>query len=307
MTKSALFPDGHFYSPVVNTEEVIADEERIWSGAKTLPGVDFNPASHQRLLKRWFPRFVADYDYPEEGPEDAALQHFYERNTQFASLDSRTLFCMLRLIQPGKIIEVGSGYSTMLMADVNSRFLADKVRITCIEPYPRPFLHTADAEGRITLIPKRAQDVDLDMFRSLGEGDILFIDSSHVSKTGSDVNRLLLEVLPILAPGVYIHVHDIFLPADYPKDWVIEQNRCWNEQYVLQAFLAFNSAFRIVFGCAVAVSNHEEAVRNLFDGKLLVGGSLWLRREPKSGLLHNAFRLGKRHAARLARRGYYHP
>lgn len=307
MTKSALFPDGHFYSPVVDSDEVIADKERIWSGTETVPGVNLNPASHQRLLKRWFPRLMVDYDYPEEGPEDAGLEHFYERNTQFENLDSRTLFCMLRLIQPKKVVEVGSGYSTLLMADVNSRFLAGKVQITCVEPYPRPFLHRASAEGRIHLIQKRAQDVDLDMFKALGEGDILFIDSSHVSKTGSDVNRMLLEVLPILAPGVYVHVHDIFLPVDYPMDWVIEQNRCWNEQYVLQAFLAFNSKFRIVFGCALAVISHEEAVRNLFGGRLLAGGSLWLRREPQGGLLRALFRMGRRHAARLARRGYYHP
>lgn len=306
MSRSALFPDGHFYSPVVDVEQVQADEQRIWPESEVVPGVDLNHASHRHLLSRWFPRLLKGYGYPEEGPEDASLDHFYEKNTQFARLDARSLFCMLRMIRPRKIIEVGSGYSTLLMVDVNARFLGNSIDICSIEPYPRPFLHDAQRNGAIKLVVSRVQDVDPAIFKALRHGDILFIDSSHVCKTGSDVNWLFLHVLPSLAPGVYVHIHDIFFPSDYPKDWVIGQNRCWNEQYLLQAFLAFNSKFRIVFGSAIAARYHDALLGALDQSCPMRGGSLWIRRLPEGWHQSAAWEI-ERQAARLLGRGFYRP
>jgi hypothetical protein len=279
MTKPA-FPDGHFYSPIVDPEESSRDAGRIWSTEKSLHGVDLNPASHYHLLHNVFPKLIDGYDYPTTGPSDATLGHFYDFNGQFERQDPRVAFCLLKMIRPRRIVEVGSGYSSLLMMDVNQRFLDSKVAITCIEPYPRPFLKLAHASGSIALIENRMQTVDESVFTTLMDGDVLFIDSSHVSKTGSDVNRLILEILPILTPGVYIHFHDIFLPFDYPQSWVCEHGFSWNEQYMLQAFLTFNPHFSIVYGSAIARRCYPDDLKAFLGENPMEGGSLWLRRNP---------------------------
>src|SRR5262249_1946304 len=151
---------------------------------------------------------------------------------------------LLRYWQPRRLIEIWSGYSTLLSADVNRRFLGGSMQLTCIEPYPREFLRRG-IPGVTRLIEKKAQDVELDVFAELEAGDVLFIDSSHVSKTGSDVNRIYFEIVPRLRPGVHVHVHDIFLPDDYPREWVLGENRSWNEQYLLRALLMYSTRFRV--------------------------------------------------------------
>jgi len=122
------------------------------------------------------------------------------------------------------MIEVGSGFSSLLIADVNTRFLNNSCKFQCIEPYPREFL-VGGVAGVSELIVQKVQDIPPGYFETLDEGDILFIDSSHVCKTGSDVNFLYFEILPRLKPGVLIHIHDIFLPLEYPQEWVIDENR----------------------------------------------------------------------------------
>ncbi|MFC5437830.1 class I SAM-dependent methyltransferase [Rhodanobacter umsongensis] len=279
MTQPA-FPNGHFYSPIVDADEVAKDASRIWSPTRNLRGIDLNHSEHERLLRDVFPSMVGAFDYPTSGPDDDALDHFYDFNGQFERQDPRVAFCMLQMIRPRRIVEVGSGYSTLLMMDVNRRFLGGSAAITCLEPFPRPFLRRAHAAGSIALIEERAQAVDESIFATLREGDVLFIDSSHVAKTGSDVNRLILEILPVLAPGVYVHFHDIFLPLDYPQRWVVELGFSWNEQYMLQAFLAFNPHYSIVYGSAIARECHAETLAGFLKGEPAHGGSLWLRRNP---------------------------
>lgn len=187
---------------------------------------------------------------------------------------------LMRAFRPRNIIEVGSGYSSLLMADVNQRFLDGSANIVCIEPYPREFL-ARGIPGLSKVLVQRVQDVPLDSFESLDENDILFIDSSHVGKTGSDVNYLFFEVLPRLRRGVVIHVHDIFLPADYQQDWAITENRSWNEQYLLRALLMYSNRFIPYFGCNYAWLQHRErviAALNLPSGAGFGGGSFWFRR-----------------------------
>ena len=271
-------PDGHFYSPIVDTDEVARDRLRIWPAEPRVLGIDFNDASHLTVLQEWFPRFIGGYDYPEHAPTSLPEDSFYTQNSQFSWLDARALFVFLRQWRPKRILEVGSGYSSLLMADVNRRFLDGECRITCIEPYPRPFLLGNPA---IVLEQAKAQDLPTTMFESLEAGDVLFIDSSHVAKTGSDVNWLYFEVLPRLAPGVLVHVHDIFLPNDYPRDWVIDENRSWNEQYVLRALLMFSTAFEVVFGCSYAFLRFPGLVQSalaLPAGHAFSGGSFWMIR-----------------------------
>lgn len=205
--KSA-FKAGHFYSPVVNPEELLSARETIWpSSPREIFGIDFNLQSHREILEVYFPKYIKNYDYPNSNLNDELS--FYTNNSQFSGLDSRLLFVLMQACEVSRIIEVGSGYSSLLMADVNTRFLCGRCEITCIEPYPRDFL-TRSVPGLTRLISQKVQDVPIDYFDDLESGDILFIDSSHVCKTGSDVNYLYFEILPRLKPGVIIHVHDIF-------------------------------------------------------------------------------------------------
>jgi hypothetical protein len=259
----ATFPPGHFYSPVPDPADLEARAGAFWGRTDLLtPGIDYNDASHEEILRDQFPRFMPDYTYPEHGPPDAELTGFYTQNSEFSWLDSRALFVLLRAWQPRRIIEVGSGYSSLLMADVNVRFLGGGADITCIEPFPRPFLRRP-VPGIARLIQSKAQEIPVSTFQDLGEGDLLFIDSSHVSKTGSDVNWLVLTVLPQLRPGVRVHVHDIWLPQDYPRRWVVNLGYHWNEQYLLHALLARNSAvFRVRFGCNYANLRFPDLVKN---------------------------------------------
>jgi hypothetical protein len=271
------FEPGHFYSPIVDTDAVARRRERVWPAQPTIAGIDFNDASHHQVLTELFPRFMPEYDYPEHA--DAASPHrFYTRNPQFSWLDSRALFVLLRAWRPERIIEVGSGHSSLLMADVNRRFLDRSIDITCIEPYPQPFL-TQGVDGIARLLEREVQDVELEAFRRLGAGDVLFIDSSHVAKTGSDVNYLYFDVIPALAPGVHVHVHDVFLPNDYPVDWVLDHNRSWNEQYVLRALLMYaSSTLRVTFGCSHAFHRYRDLVIAALAhprGHGFGGGSFW--------------------------------
>jgi predicted O-methyltransferase YrrM len=188
---------------------------------------------------------------------------------------------MMRANRPARIVEIGSGRSTWLMLDVNERFFDNRIRITTVDPYPssmREGLHAGD-EGRLEVVAKRIQDADVAMFGDLRDGDILLVDSTHVSKCDSDVNRIVLEILPTLRPGVLVHFHDVFWPFEYPKHWLLEIGVAWNEIYQLRAFLQFNSAYRIEFFSDYAGQFLRPEIEASIPPFLHGGGSsLWLRR-----------------------------
>ena len=271
-----LFPIGHFYSPIADPADLRAREKRIWAPVDEMPGIDLNVPAQLALLKELTP-FTADIDWPHQQP-DEPTQYFY-LNDQYPVLDAEFLYAALLRFRPKMMIEVGSGFSSLITAEVNRRCLGGALQFSCIEPYPRQFLIDG-VEGITQLVRERIEDVDLGFFDRLGEGDILFIDSSHVSKVGSDVNYLFFEVLPRLRSGVMVQVHDIFLPDEYPKAWVIDQNRNWNEQYLLRAFLQFNRAWEVMWAAHFMGTRHTQAVQATFPRypTLGGGGSLWLRR-----------------------------
>jgi hypothetical protein len=275
---STAFPAGHFYSPVVDPATIA--QARVWPDRPDIRGIDFNDASHVQILSELFPRFMRDYDYPQALPVTPALTSFFGNNPHFSMLDAPALFVLLRGWKPRRIVEIGSGFSTLLMADVNRRFLGGEVSISCIDPYPPPFLrHGVDGIDR--QVERRVQELPLEHFDDLTAGDLLFIDSSHVAKTDSDVNFLFFDVFPRLAAGVLIHLHDIFLPHDYPPDWVLGENRSWNEQYLLRALLMHSSGFEVLFGCSYAFWRYPGLVIAGLanpDGAGYGGGSFWMRR-----------------------------
>jgi hypothetical protein len=214
-----------------------------------------------------------------EGPTGDPTD-YHSDNDLFSRLDAWALQGVLRHLRPARIIEVGCGWSSLVTARVNREYLDGDARFTCIEPYPQEFLG-AGVDGMTELIATPVEQVAVERFLELGSGDVLFIDTSHVIKTGNDVQFLYHEVLPRLAVGVVVHVHDIFLPRDYPKDWVLG-GRGWNEQYLLQSFLSFNEHFEVMLGMAwlSAIHPKELATAASPSGAALThgAGSIWLRR-----------------------------
>jgi predicted O-methyltransferase YrrM len=272
---------GHFYSPVPNTSEIAAARRRsqVWPGQDRIPaGIDWREPQQERLLREVYARQERLELRTDEGADD----EYFTENGQYPAQDAWILEGLLRHLRPRRMIEVGSGFSSLVTARVNREFLGGEMRFTCIEPYPRDFLK-CEVEGITELVINYVQDVPLDLYQELGEGDVLFIDTSHTVKTGGDVPWLFNEVLPRLRPGVYVHVHDVFFPRDYPQKWVFEGWN-WNEQYLVQSFLQFNSGFEVVLGAQWMARRLREAMLEAFPGMSdprharLLGTSLWLRR-----------------------------
>jgi len=181
--------------------------------------------------------------------------------------------------RPKRIIEVGCGYSSLVILDALDELGDPDVEVTMIEPHAallRSLLRPGD-ERRVTILERPLQEVGTDAFACLRDGDILFIDSTHVCKTDSDVTHALGRVLPSLAPGVSVHFHDIFWPFEYPRDWVY-QGRAWNEAYALRAFLQYNTAFRIELFLSYLWYVQREALESAMPLVAANGSSLWLRR-----------------------------
>jgi predicted O-methyltransferase YrrM len=270
-----FFPPGHFYSPLPSQAE-IADAFARGGFGPPFPGIDLNEAEQVARIER-FAGYYAQQPFPSH---PMAGRRFHLENGSYGPYDAIMLYSMLREARPRRIIEVGSGFSSAAMLDLNDHVLGGAVHFTFIDPdlgRLRPLLRPDDA-GRVTLLEQRVQDVPLETFAALGENDVLFIDSSHVSKIGSDVNRLYFDVLPRLAPGVLIHIHDITGNLEYPREW-LDEGRAWNEQYLLRAFLMNNSAYRIeLFTAWLFNLRHAWLKAQMPLCAPGGGGQIWLRK-----------------------------
>ena len=270
---------GHFYSPFPDPQEVLLKEHEIWPKPlprKVIPGVELNEEGQLRLFRE----FLGYYREQPFSPRKQDGLRYYFENENYSYSDAIFLYCMLRHLRPRRYIEVGSGFSSCVTLDTDELFLGGTLNCTFIDPQPELLLSLIKEEDkpRIEIIGRKVQDVDLHLFSELGEGDVLFIDSTHVSKALSDVNHLLFDVLPLLKSGVLIHVHDVFYPFVYPKDWELEK-RGWNEAYVLRAFLQYNSAFEVYF-CNTFLEYFYDAEfkREMPLCMKNTGGSIWLRK-----------------------------
>lgn len=270
---------GHYYSPVPDTRELGREpaRSRIWpADPPECPGIDFRGAEQVALARA----IGADSPivFPTASTGDPTLYH--TGNEMFSLLDAWALQGVLRQFRPQRMIEVGCGFSSLVTAQVNRDFLGCELEFTCIEPYPPDFLDEG-IEGISRLITSPVQEVALARFEQLRSNDVLFIDTSHVAKTGGDVPFLYHEVLPRLRPGVVVHIHDIFLPWDYPEDWVLG-GRAWNEQYLVKSFLAFNRTYEVLLGIGWLCTYRPDVLAGAAPGnrhpKSGPGASLWLRR-----------------------------
>jgi hypothetical protein len=253
----------HYYEPLPDFRSITA--EHI-NRRRTYPGIDFKWDEQLKLVNN-----LAGYSN-----ELLSLQFDFD-NGFFSGFDAAVYYSLIRHLQPQRIVEIGGGYSTQIAQKALTRNGTGK--LTCIEPYPEERLNGAKLD--IELITKRVEEIDLDFFSQLEANDILFIDSSHTVKFGSDVCFEFLEILPSVKPGVWIHVHDIFFPHDYPAEWLITRRQAWNEQYLLEAFLSFNSHFAIQLANYWICLNHLDEAAHLWPRALSSNYgacSFWMKR-----------------------------
>jgi hypothetical protein len=271
-----------FESPIPYLSELNDD---LWSCRSELIGISLNEKKQLELLSSFVATYRDEYEqFPLE--KTANLQEYYVNNSAFGSVDGEILYCMIRRLKPHRLIEIGSGFSTCLIVqsilknkEENDQY---KCHFTTIDPFPsgvvrEGFPHFSSSQ----LICKKVEHVAVSEFSTLSENDILFIDTSHVLRTGGDVAYEYLEVLPRLNKGVVVQVHDIFLPAEYLKAWLFDSNRFFNEQYLLQAFLAFNNSFEVLWAGSYMHLNYPDALEKAFSSYQRAErwpGSFWIRK-----------------------------
>ena len=276
-----FYPIGHFYSQYPKIKDVEATKDKATSAdLEEVLSIDFNMDTQLKTFDKMRGVYNKIPDWINiESDEPSAYRYRYG-NPSLSNADAIGLFSMLSILSPQKIIEVGSGYTSAIMLDYNEKCLGGGVSIRFIEPYADRLRSILKPEDNIQITEKPLQEVSLDVFSTLKAGDVLFIDSTHVSKYGSDVNYLFFEIFPRLNSGVVVHLHDIFYPFEYPHAW-IKTGMVWNEDYLLRAFLQYNQGFEILF-----FQNYlEKAYRELFvknwplANKNVHGGSFWMRKK----------------------------
>jgi predicted O-methyltransferase YrrM len=264
-----------YYSPIPVLSELPAD---VWDRRSALRGIHFDLDEQLAWIEANLGEAMREFAPPEQSagrPGEYALA-----NTSYGRVGADVLHGVVRGLKPRRIVELGSGHSTLIMAAAAERNRAEGVKTELRTFDPFPSVARAGLPGLTALEPIRAQDVPLDVFRSLEAGDMLFVDTTHTVKLDSDVNRIVLDVLPELAPGVIVHVHDIFLPYEYPREWPEDSGFHWAEQYLLQAFLACNRDFEVLAGTFALCRDRPEAMARLAptwrDGA--TASAFWMRR-----------------------------
>jgi predicted O-methyltransferase YrrM len=271
------FPPGHFSSPIPDIQEILARQEGLFDQrVSVIPGLDLRDQQQVELLQA-LSSYYAELPFPAAAT--GSTRYHYE-NDFFSYGDAIILFSMLRHFRPRRVLEIGAGFSSALLLDTSELFFGEALELTFVEPNPERLLSLLKnpAEAKPHLIQKRIQDTDLSIVDSLQENDLLFVDSSHVLKVGSDVGHIIFQILPRLRRGVLIHFHDIPWPFEYPREWLV-RGIIWNEAYILRAFLQYNSAFQILYFNAYMDSLHRELLGQSMPLCLQnPGGSLWLKK-----------------------------
>jgi hypothetical protein len=264
-----------YYSPIPDLDEL---GPGVWTDPDDMPGVGWDLDAQLAFLERDLGPYLLELDAPSDPPGNAEGYHL--ENEFFNALDAEVLHAIVRRFRPARLLEVGSGFSTLIIAGAGARNEADDVRLrhSVYDPFPSPVLHRI--RDRIDLHPVPATEIPDQRFDELEAGDVLFIDSTHTVRPGGDVARLVLGVLPRLSSGVVVHMHDIFRPFEYPRVLLDDYGSYWQEHHLLQAFLAFNDEFEVLCANhALSRLRHERVsalVPSLRPGML--PSSIWMRR-----------------------------
>lgn len=271
---------GHFYSPVVNPNNIHQYYKDRWSRRQDINAIYYIDVAGMAALWNYFLPHMTEYHFHEQPAEG---KRYYSRNIYLGISDASILVGVLKHFKPSRYLEIGSGFSSALALDVTET--ADwTVTLHFVEPYPEARLDALLTQGdrdRVRVSKAFVQDIPLAEFQTLGRNDVLFIDSTHIVKSGSDVIFLYLEVLNRLQSGVLVHIHDIFFPFEYPPHWVLDQNRSWNEAYMLEALLAGGRDFEVLFFNDAFGVHFKELIGSTYPPFLQnggSGGSIWLRK-----------------------------
>jgi hypothetical protein len=265
-----------YYSPIPDLASVPAE---VWERRSRMAGIAFDTEAQLEWAERHLAGAASEFSAPARGVYGSGS--YYYENRSFEYGDAEIAFAMVRHARPQRVLELGSGFSTLVLAsacEANARD-GSPAELVANDPFPRG-VTPMPTPGLTRLAERRAEDVPLEEFRALAEGDVLFVDTTHTVKVGGDVNYVVLDVLPELRPGVLVHFHDVFLPHEYPRPLVEDHGAYWAEQYLLQAFLALNGGFEVVFANHAVSTAHPERFRRLvpsFRGTNVASG-FWLRR-----------------------------
>lgn len=272
-----FYPPGHFYSPIVDTNIIKDEMHSIWLDDKTatIQGIDLNEQEQFELIKA----ISAYYNEIPFSENQQPNTRYYFKNNFYSYSDGIVLYGLMRHFKPKRIVEIGSGFSSAAMLDTNEIFFNNEIKLTFVEPYAeRLFSLLKQPDKQVcTIIEESVQQTSPEIYRTLEAGDFLFIDSSHVAKTGSDVNHIFFNLLPLLKKGVIIHIHDVFFPFEYPKDWVLE-GRSWNEDYFLKAFLMYNPYFKTLLFSDYLHRFYPHVFKEMPLCYKNTGGNFWMKK-----------------------------
>lgn len=273
------FQQRDYYS-ALNDLSFLTTNWDLWHDRPLPEGIRWDLDAQLDEVRQISPYLSELEDVPQDAPPGPPRYHW--NNDFWRGADALVHYGLLRRDKPRRVVEIGCGWSSLLMADAlerNREEGSEPTVVDQIEPFPREELLSA-LPSHWTLHEAILQRADLELFDSLEAGDVCFYDGSHVARAGSDVVWFFFEVLPRLKPGVLIHVHDIFWPADYPDDWIFNRGQTWNEQYVLQAFLMYNGSFEPLICNALLYQRRKEALEALFRGtdSQHSGVSVWLKK-----------------------------
>lgn len=260
----------NFYSNTPSIAEILSSYEYREVAPPYLDGDIFKQAE---LLKELscLVEFSEDFDPAEDGNEENCREFFW-KNSQFSYSDGMSYYAYLRRLKPKTVVEIGSGFSSLIAVQAMLKNRSGEIK--CIEPFPRPFITSLRDEGALDLLQMQAQDVSPEALNAmLCDGDVLFIDSTHTVKTGSDCLHIYLRLLPRINKKIYVHVHDIFLPFGLPQKWLLDTHIYWTEQYLLLAFMLDNPKVRVLYGSAYHQHFNTKLLDRFMHNRFTSGGS----------------------------------
>lgn len=262
----------NFYSNTPSLDEIESSYEYTTSEPPYFNARVFVQETLRQTLEGCL-AFSTEFNPPLVGDEETCMKFFWQ-NGQFSYSDAMSYYCFARMARPANIVEIGSGFSTLIALEAIEKNRAGTVH--CIEPFPRDFLKK---DNRLTLHTVKAQDIQPEFLNDiLRDNDILFIDSTHTVKTGSDCLHIYLRLLPALRRNIFVHVHDVFLPFGMPQGWLLDRQIFWTEQYLLLAFLIDNSKASVLYGSTYNAKWNSLLMDKFMGGKYPPGGgSLWFR------------------------------
>ena len=257
LKKIGIFPiRDHYYEPLFNDKHLIKNKLK----ERNLPGINFHLSKQLDLLEKL--NFQTDFsNFIEKQKNKREFRSFSISNGSYGPGDAEFLYNFLRHLKPSRVIEIGSGNSTLIIkaALEQNKNHGYKSKHTCIEPYK----NWLDSEMNIELVKRKLEETNIDWSSELGKGDFLFIDSSHIIRPQGDVLYEYQNIIPILNSGVIVHVHDIFSPRDYPESWITTDVRFWNEQYLLETLLSNSKRYEIIASINYLKHSHFEPLKKV--------------------------------------------